>query len=90
MACCSLRIAARHLLASPNLAVLGLCTAFAPMHVSLLEFISEFQLESIHLREFGYCFARGGQPILGRERSSPPGARCLCLISFLRLRGDRV
>jgi hypothetical protein len=49
---------------------------------------SSLQLESIHLQDFGYSFARGGQPILGRERSSVPGARCLFLISSLLLPGD--
>jgi hypothetical protein len=56
-----------------------------------LEIVSSFRLESEHL--YGpvlFWFSeRGGSPILGRESSTLPGARYLCLISFRRLRGDR-
>jgi hypothetical protein len=56
--------------------------------VGMLEKESSLQLESIHLQDFGYWFARGGSPILGRERSSVPGARCPFLISSLHFLGD--
>ena len=56
--------------------------------VGMLEKESSLQLESLHHRSYGHSVARGGQPILGRERSSVPGAQCLFLTLFLRLRGD--
>jgi len=54
----------------------------------ILEKESAIQLESIHLKELGHSFARGGQPILGRDRSILSGARCRCLIFSLLYRGD--
>ncbi len=73
----------------PQLAVLGLRPPLFYLNWrSLLEITPEFQLESIHLRDYGYSVARGGQPILGRERSSVPGARCQYLILSPHLRGD--
>ena len=59
-----------------------------PCRVGMLEKESSLQLESVHQGNFGDSVARGGQPILGRKRSSVPGAQCLFLILSPHLRGD--